>query len=226
MKLIFFWLLDLLFPPKCALCGRLLQRQETDFCEKCRRTTPEFPALPRKEHPNRKTKLQFLDSFTAVWYYNKNVRSAVLNLKFHGRRDLAAPLGRKLAMKLMLEQPDAFDLVTWAPVSGIRKFRRGFDQSQLLAQTVSRELGIPALGLLKKRRNNRPQSTLTAEDRRKNVQGIYHYAGDVPLTGERILLIDDVFTTGSTAEECAKVLLAAGAGSVCCGAIAAAEHAG
>ena len=128
-------------------------------------------------------------------------------------------------MKLMLEQPEAFDMVTWAPVSGLRKFRRGFDQSQLLARTVGRELGIPVRGLLKKRRNNRPQSTLRAESRRKNVQGIYRYAGDVPLTGERILLIDDVFTTGSTAEECARVLLAAGAGSVSCGTVAAAEHA-
>ena len=75
-------LLDLLFPPKCALCGRLLDL-ETDLCRDCRKETEEFPASAQKKHPDQKTGPQFLDSFTAVWYYKRKVRDGILNLKFH-----------------------------------------------------------------------------------------------------------------------------------------------
>ena len=94
-------LLDLLFPPKCALCGRLLDR-ETDLCRDCRKETEEFPASAPKKHPDQKTGPQFLDSFTAVWYYKGKVRDGILNLKFHYRVDLAAPFGRAVAMKLLI----------------------------------------------------------------------------------------------------------------------------
>lgn len=224
LSFLWYGLLDILFPPKCALCGRLLTGDETDLCGKCRLTAPDFPILPEKEHPNQKTKLQFLDSTTAVWYYKGKTREAILNLKFHGRTDLAAPLGRQLAMKLLRAYPDGFDLVTWAPVSRLRKFRRGYDQGQLIARTVAAELGLPAVGLLKKVRNNRPQSTLTEDARRKNVVGVYRFSGKMPVAGLRVLLVDDVFTTGATAEECARVLREAGAESVRCGTVAAAAR--
>ncbi len=218
-----YWVLELLFPPRCALCDGLLSKNETDFCEKCRRTELDFPSLPEKEHPNRKTKLQFLDSFTSVWYYKGNVRDAVLRLKFHGRTDLAAPLGRRLAMRVAQDHPEGFDEITWVPVSYLRRFRRGYDQARLLAEAVGGELGMKPRKLLKKRRHNRPQSSLTSEERRGNVLGVYEISPNCLVKGKRILLIDDVFTTGATAEECARVLLTAGAKSVSCGTLAAAQ---
>lgn len=223
--ILYLWygLLDLLFPPRCALCDRLLDEHETDFCDSCRKTAPDFPALPEKSHPDRKTKLQFLDSFTAVWYYKEKARDAVLRLKFHGRTDLAAPLGRRLSMALLRDHPEGFDYVTWVPVSTLRRLRRGYDQGQLLARSVAAELGMEPCGLLKKVRNNRPQSSLSGEQRKGNVLGVYRFSGKMPIAGKRVLLIDDVFTTGSTAEECARVLLTAGAKSVSCGTVAAAQ---
>ena len=215
------WLLDILFPPKCALCGRLLDR-ETDFCRDCRKETEEFPRLKAHMHPNQKTGMQFLDSFTAVWYYKGKVRDGILNLKFHYRVDLAAPFGRALAMKLLREHPGDFDCIAWAPVSSLRKFRRGYDQAELLARTVGRELGLPVERLLKKRRNTRAQSRLTKEQRRANVLGAYVCVNADAVRGKRILLIDDVFTTGATAQECARVLLTAGARSVSCAVVASA----
>ena len=200
-------LLDLLFPPKCALCGRLLDR-ETDLCRDCRKETEEFPASAPKKHPDQKTGPQFLDSFTAVWYYKGKVRDGILNLKFHYRVDLAAPFGRAVAMKLLREHPGDFDCITWAPVS---------------ARTVAKELGLPVKRLLKKRRNTRAQSTLTKEQRRANVLGAYVCVNKDAVCGKRVLLIDDVFTTGATAQECAKVLLTAGAKSVACAAVASAS---
>lgn len=222
IKTLYDGVLDILFPPKCVFCGKLLDR-ELDMCRQCRLELEEFPPLPPNRHPDRKSKLQFLDSFTAVWYYKGKVRDSILGLKFHYRVDYAAPLGRGIAMKLLRENLTDFDLVTWAPVSTRRRLRRGYDQSRLLAQTVGRELNLPVVRLLKKQRNTPAQSTLTTEQRRANVLGAYRFAGKRPVVGKRILLIDDVFTTGATAEECARILLTAGAESVSCASAAAAQ---
>ena len=114
---LWYWILDLLFPPKCALCRRILQKNETDFCVQCRVEAPLFPELSGNMHPSGKTRLQFLDSFTAVWYYKENVRNGILRLKFHGGTALAGPYGRMLAMKLYQCRRESFDLITWVPVS-------------------------------------------------------------------------------------------------------------
>ena len=97
------------------------------------------------------------------------------------------------------------------------------DQSELIARTVAKELGLPVKRLLKKRRNTRAQSTLTKEQRRANVLGAYVCVNKDAVCGKRVLLIDDVFTTGATAQECAKVLLTAGAKSVACAVVASAS---
>lgn len=216
-------LLDLLFPRKCALCRKILTGDETDFCTDCRKDAPYFPVIPAKMHPSGKSKLQFLDSFTAVWYYKENVRTGILRLKFHGATTLAAPYGRMLAMKLYECHPEGFDFITWVPVSAKRKRKRGYDQAELVAQSVGRELGIKPTRLLKKLRDNPAQSGLQSEQRRANVLGVYAFTGETDLRGKRILLIDDVFTTGSTAEECARVLKSAAASEVHCATVAAAQ---
>lgn len=213
MKLIH-WILHMLFPPKCVLCGKVLEKEETDLCRVCRVDAPEYPSGKRK--------LQFLDSFAAVWYYEGNVRRSLLRYKFYNARSFAAPYGRLLAMKLMREHPEGFDVLTWVPVSRLRKLRRGYDQVELLAKAAGRELGMTPVPLLKKVRNNRKQSTVvgTAE-RRANVLGVYRELDPQAIRGKRILLLDDILTTGATAGECARVLLTAGAKEVHCAVIAA-----
>ena len=111
-------------------------------------------------------------------------------------------------------------------MSGKRKRKRGYDQSLLLAKALGEELGMEPKPLLKKVRDNPAQSGLSMEKRRGNVSGVYAPVGEIDLTGKRVLLIDDVFTTGSTAEECARVLREAGAGAVHCAAVAAAQKQG
>lgn len=209
-------LLNALFPPKCILCGKLLEKEETDLCRACRTEAPAYPEGKRK--------LQFLDSFTAVWYYEGYVRRSLLRYKFRGVRSYAPAYGRLLAMKLLSEQPEGFDLIAWVPVSRIRKLRRGYDQVELLARAVGKELELPSAPLLKKIRNNRRQSRITGSaERRANVLGVYRVADPESIRGKRILLLDDILTTGATAGECARVLLTAGAKEVHCAVIAAAR---
>ena len=211
------WLKELLFPPKCVLCGKLMEREELDICRECRVDAPEHPATHRK--------LQFLDSFAAVWYYEGNVRSSLLRYKFRGARHYGESYGRILAMKLLREYPEGFDVLTWVPISRLRKFRRGYDQVELLANAVGRELGMQPKALLKKVRNNPPQSGIVGQaKRRANVLGIYRVEHPEEITGKRILLLDDILTTGATAGECARVLLTAGAAEVHCAVVAAARH--
>ena len=212
----YYYLLNLLFPPKCILCGKLLKKQEQDLCAECRVDSPEYP--------NRKEKLQFLDSFTAVWYYEGNVRRSLLRYKFYNSRSFAEGYGRLLAMKVLENHPEDFDCLTWVPVSRLRKLRRGYDQVELLARAVGRELGKEPVPLLKKVRHNRPQSGLKdSSKRRANVLGVYRELDREQITGKRILLLDDILTTGATAGECARVLLTCGAKEIHCAAVAAAR---
>ena len=215
MKLYYFFM-NLLFPPKCILCGRLLEKREQDLCRECRCDSPEYPF--------RKENIQFLDSFTAVWYYEGSVRKSLLRYKFYNSRSFADGYGRLLAMKLLQTHPEGFDCLTWVPVSCLRKFRRGYDQVELLAKAVGRELGMTPVPLLKKVRHNRPQSGITDSARRRaNVLGAYREVNREAISGKRILLLDDILTTGATAGECARVLLTAGAKEIHCAAVAAAR---
>ncbi len=215
MKLYYF-LMNLLFPPKCALCRCLLEKEETDLCGTCRMEAPWYP--------NRKRKLQFLDSFAAVWYYEGNVRKSLLRFKFQNGRALASPYGRILAMTIQKELPEGVDVLTWVPVSPLRKFTRGYDQVELIARAVGQELGVRPQPVLKKIRHNRPQSRIRGEaQRRGNVLGVYQILDPAAVADKRVLILDDILTTGATAGECARVLLTAGAKDVYCAAMAAAR---
>ena len=215
MKLYHF-LMELLFPPKCVLCRKLLKNGEIDLCGACRADAPEYPG--------KKINIRFLDSFAAVWYYEGNVRSSLLRYKFYNARSYSVSYGRILAMKLLREYPEGFDILTWVPVSRLRKLRRGYDQVELLAKAVGTELGVTPVSTLKKIRNNRPQSHIKDPAARKaNVLGAYQLKPDADVKGKRVLLLDDILTTGATAGECARVLLSAGAKEVHCAAVAAAR---
>jgi len=214
MKLISY-LSALLFPDKCVLCGQILKKEEMDLCRTCRVDAPDCPIS--------KIKYPFLDKWTALWYYEGTVRRSLLRYKFYGRRGYADPYGRMLAMKLLREDRADADLVTWIPISEKRKRKRGFDQVELLAETVSAELQIPVMPLLWKRRDNPPQSGIAGQaQRRANVLGAYEAINLQEISGKRILLLDDILTTGATAGEAARVLLTAGAKSVELAAVAAA----
>ena len=206
----------LLFPPKCVLCGKILRDGETDLCKECRVEAPLCP--------NGKRKPQFLDSFVAVWYYEESIRKSLLRYKFYGRRSYAAAYGRLLAMELLQAFPEGFDVLTWIPVSRLRRLRRGYDQVELIAKAVGKELGIRPVPTLKKIRSNPPQSGITGEAQRKaNVMGVYAVRADAQVNGKTVVLLDDILTTGATMGEAARTLRTAGAEQVHGAAVAAAR---
>lgn len=205
---------DLLFPEKCVLCQKVLEKGEQDLCRTCR--------MGLEAWRGGKKTIPFVASWTALWYYEDNVRESLLRYKFGGRESYAKSYGRLLAMTL-LEEDWTYDRITWVPISRRRKLRRGYDQVELLARAAAKELGREAEPVLRKRRHNPPQSGIHgAAERRANVLGAYGLRKGVSVEGQRILLLDDIITTGATVSECARELLSAGAKEVVCGCVAAA----
>ncbi len=209
-------ILDLLFPKKCILCRNLLSKDETDLCHACRQNAPEFSPI--------KNNIPFVAGWTAVWYYRDDVKKSIQRYKFRNARSYAAAYGRFLALRIQQMQVD-FDYITWVPVSFRRKFQRGYDQVELLAKAVGKELDIPVIPTLKKARHTPAQSSLKDPSQRKaNVLGAYRTVQDSKLSTKTVLLIDDVITTGATVSECAKVLLSSGAKEIYCAAVASAHN--
>lgn len=215
--------MQILFPRKCILCGKFLSEGTVDLCPECRQNAPSFPSLAEKESRKQKLTLHFLDSYTAVWYYEETVRHSILRYKFHKRIHLLPAFARELTHRIQSDFGTDFDVITWVPIHPIRRFFRTYDQSELLCKAVAEHLGVPALRTLRKVRYNRPQSSMARAGRRANVMGVYRAFEPENYEGKRILLIDDIVTSGSTADECAMTLLAAGAGSVRLAALAAAQ---
>lgn len=209
---------ELIFPRKCIFCRSILAKNESDLCHNCRAVAPEFTKS--------KKSIMFVAQWTAIWYYKGDVRSSIHRFKFGNARGYADIFARHLAVKLQEEDfADKIDAISWVPTSPLRRFKRGYDQSELLAKALGKELGIPVIKALRRVRHTPPQSAIHGPaQRRANIMNAYKAYRPQQLSGLRILLLDDIVTTGSTASECAKTLLLCNVSEVYLAAIAAASH--
>lgn len=200
--------LDILFPPRCAFCGKLMDHTGDGVCPAC------AGALPYVEEDRVRRKVNGYTGAVA-FYYDGPVREGVRGMKFGQKAWRARPFGRYVAQAAAEHLSGEFDAVTFVPVSAWRRFRRGFDQARRLAEAAAKAWDVPAEAVLQKVRNNPAQSTVkTPAERRANVRGVYRVRPGARVAGRRFLLIDDVLTTGSTMSACADTLMAAGAASV------------
>jgi len=202
------WILNLLYPPRCAVCHGLLQPGSRAVCPVCERT------LPRTFSGGVRTGTAFSVCVSPLAYRDA-VRDAVIALKFHGKTSGVPLFGQWMADCVRAHLADDFDLVTWVPISRKRLRSRGYDQAKLLARALANQLQVPLASTLVKRVDNPAQSGIDdPQQRADNVRGVY--AASETCAGKRILLIDDVITTGSTLESAATALRNAGAVSVVC----------
>ena len=140
------------------------------------------------------------------------LRKLIHVFKFEGVRTLQRPLGALLAQALPRES--GFDAIVPMPLHWRRRWQRGFNQSELLAREIARRWAVPVRALVRRKKATAPQAGLTSAQRRKNVEGAFHVRKGTRLKGMRLLLIDDVLTTGATANACARALKRAGAAQV------------
>ncbi|WP_369284039.1 ComF family protein [Oscillibacter sp. GMB15532] len=201
--------LDLLFPPKCPFCRRVLDH--TGVCGACEKV------LPWTEEETGLHKGAGGLICAAPLFYEGPVRQSLLRLKFHGESHLAGPLGTLIARCAAERFSGEFDTVTWVPVGPKRLRERGYDQARLLAEAACRAWEVSPERLLEKIGDNPAQSGLADSDaRRANVLGMYAVPFAAQTEGRRILLVDDICTTGATLTECVRTLKEAGAASVVC----------
>jgi len=191
-------ILDLIFPPRCEVCRGL--GPET-FCENCRK------------------KISFLrpSAFThSVGIYEGALKSAIWRFKFKKRTALADPLGVLMVKYLNHHlEMNEIDLVVPVPLHERRLRERGFNQSELLSHVISKYYDIPTVsGVLFRTKETHPQFDLPREQRLRNVRGAFELKGASLLKDRDILLVDDIYTTGSTVSECTYVLKSGGARKV------------
>lgn len=212
LKSVWSTVLDFIFPPRCVCCGRvaLPGRQ---LCTACDKTVPTAFWSGRMTHEE--TGKTFLCIAPDV--YDGTMRKAIIRFKFYGQQK-SAPffaeriLGQLRRSNLLTE----FDAIACVPLSKERRKARGYNQSQLIAEELSRMTGVPYANVLEKVTDNREQHKLHRADRQQNVLGVYAIRQDEIVHGKRFLLLDDIMTTGATLQECAGQLIAAGAKQVIC----------
>jgi len=206
--------LDILFPPKCVFCGRILVKNDDGWCDKCTEDLPFADNFGRQNGEN-------FDFCVSPLYYIGVVRRSILRYKFRGASFYAETYG-KLMAECIRENPELdYDIISWVPLSSKRERTRGYDQAMLLALATALELGDVAVETLKKQRDVRAQSELgDRAERSENIEGAYIASDPEIVGGKRVLLIDDIVTTCSTLEECAGVLIRAGASDVVCASLA------
>ena len=208
-----------LYPPVCLVCG-LAGSNGMDCCPGCRTDLPRLSGRCQRCALETARTVDLcgrcttrLPAFDAAWSgfaYRGPVEDLVTRFKFH--RDLAAGrvLARLLAGELAAQQAERPDLMVPIPLHHRRRLARGFNQAALLCQDLQRHFGgLPWASILKRKRATRTQSELPAERRRGNVRGAFELSWLPPGTGH-VSLVDDVMTTGSTLNECARVLKRAG----------------
>jgi ComF family protein len=211
--------LDLLFPRWCVGCGR-----EGDFiCPSCLKSLPRVvpPLCPRCGLPQSNADLcpsclgwpAAIDGIRAPFRFDGVVRQAVHELKYRNLRALARLLAQ-LLNDYLLDNPLPGDVLVPVPLHPKRLRERGYNQSRLLAGELGRRVGLPVVDdCLVRERHSLPQArTASVVERRGNVAGAF--ACRRRLEGERVILIDDVATSGATLDACARALKAAGAVSV------------
>ena len=197
-------ILDFFFPPKCVFCEKLLQKGERGWCLSCGQDLPENDRLHL---------IPGAEACRAPLRYEGVARSAMIRYKFSGRSSYAEPFSALLYATVRTTQAE---LITWIPVSARRRLERGYDQTELLARALSKRLGIPAVKLLKKKHTKRQSGVGGPEERRKNIKDAFSVISPEQIQGKRLLLLDDICTTGATLNEAVSVLNRSGASAIEC----------
>lgn len=221
--------LDILFPRRCVSCGRLLADREkkAGFCSKCRKElvfigepSCRICGKPLAQEEAEccfdctKIRHRFTQS-KALFLYTGPVKSALYHLKYGNQRGAAKIFGRAMARTYdKWIAACRVDVVTQVPMHAAKKRARGYDQAALIAKTLAKESGLLyEENLLVRTRQTRPQKELNNAERRKNLKNAFKI-GKSSVKSKRVLIVDDIYTTGASFDACAEVLLKNGAKAV------------
>ena len=217
-------------PPQCPCCERFSEEGRQGFCSNClsqiRWIEPPFcsicgiPFISREveTHPCGAcvTHRKYFTIARALGAFEGSLQEAIHRWKYEGKTYLTPFFADWMAEGLNRHwEPGSLNLLIPVPLHTRRLRERGFNQSLLLVRELSRRTGIPyRKSILQKKKSTIPQVNLSGVEREKELRGTFHVIGKEELSGLSVLLIDDVYTTGATVNECSKVLLRGGAKKV------------
>ena len=212
-------IMDFLMPRRCPFCGAVAGKEL--LCDKCSKTLPF-----RGEHAvEEAAQLITTHNLRFSLRLMEQVRKAILDYKFKRKMGAVSCFGMLMAQCAAEHFDGEFDAITWVPVSKKRLKKRGFDQARYLTASICVDWHTEPLETLRKVVDNPAQSGIDSpEERRANVLGVYEAVEPERFAGKRLLLIDDIRTTGATLGECVRVLKEAGAKDVLCLTLAAGER--
>lgn len=203
-------LLDTLFPKHCPYCDCIIQHK-LNCCDICKQNFSEN--IFSKNLKGTAIATTIIAPFTYQGQFSK----AIKLFKFNNRADYGKPLAAEMCNAIIKTyDTDNIDYITSVPLSKSSLYKRGYNQSELLAKYIHKKIKVPYKALLVKTKDNFPQHSLNKEQRKENVKGVYAVANKYNLKEKTVLLIDDIATTGYTLCECANNLYKSGAKKVIC----------
>lgn len=218
-------LLDFVLPPHCIVCRTHLSPPQKIICDIC---WESLAILPYPFCPNCKSFLEkslfcegcrdqtSLGAVRSLGTFDDYYQRLIHGFKYQQKTTLGKRLGQTLGERLVEDKIAArFDCMIPVPLHPARKRERGFNQSEILASEISEVTDLPMLKkVLKRIKNTKDQTKLSPQERMENVRGAFSLKNPEQIEGKRVILVDDVMTTGATLGECASVLLEAGAKDV------------
>jgi len=219
-------LLQLFFPKTCPICEEILERNQ-EICEKCERSLcyvrePKCKKCGKPFEPKESgseireycadciKRTHTYEFGMAVFQYSSGLRESIYRFKYHNQRTYAGFYGKAMARYAKQIRELGIQVLIPVPISRKRKTARGYNQAELMAQALGKELNLPVDSYsLVREKNTLPQKELNEQERRNNLKNAFKIAENV-IKYKKVLLVDDIYTTGSTIDACSAVLKQAG----------------
>lgn len=217
-------ILDILFPRRCPVCGEIVRPAGSLICPPCFRELSfvKSPICKKCGKEIADETMEYCEDCmshrhafeygVALVNYDETARASMVQIKYKNKREYLDFYGTAVAVRYEKTiRRMGVDAIVPVPVHRSRLRRRGFNQAEILAEILGERLGIPVIpDCLERTRKTLPQKELSAMERLKNLSGAFQ-AGQVPVGVKSVLLVDDIYTTGSTIEACSRALKKAGA---------------
>ena len=186
----------------CGICGKL---DPKSLCNKCKIKLQKNAICKIEDYKNTSS---YFDEHIYLFQYNGEIRDAILKYKFDEKSYIYRTFLEFIKNnENICAQIKKYDIIIPVPISKKRLNSRGYNQSSLIAKNLAQELNIEySKKILIKIKDNKPQSEMKQDTRKSNVSGVYKVINEERINNKKVLIVDDIFTTGSTADECAKVL--------------------
>lgn len=213
------YILWLFFPKRCAVCGKIIERNK-DLCKECEGNVERIEkscsvcGAPIKNCECKRFVYRFRGC-AAPFFKGDNSMKMIYRFKLHGKLDSTVFIAENIYKKVKECFSDQmFDIVTAVPMSVLKRITRGYNHSEVIAKALARKMGVEYKNLLIKKPFRKSQHSRKRDERFENVKGMFSPKAEIHY--KKVLLIDDIKTTGATLNECTKELLFAGAEEVYC----------